>query len=183
LLSSQQTITQSVLNKIILQQKRIQLTLFIDEAQSAIIEKIRRQFNPVQYGLIKAHVTLCREDELEQTDKVMLNLDLLNCSSINITFGKPVQFSDGKGLLLPAIGNNETFQQLRAAVLQGAIKNPRQHQPHITLLHPRTTSCTGAIFKHIAQEEFPSKINFKKISLIEQEIENKWQVLKELELN
>jgi 2'-5' RNA ligase len=166
-----------------LQQKRIQLTLFIDEAQSAIIESIRMQFNPVQYDLIKAHVTLCREDELEKTDKVMLNLSLLNYNSITINFGKPVIFSDGKGLLLAAIGNNENFQQLRTTVLQGVIKNPRQHQPHITLLHPRNATCTDKIFEQIAQVKFPDKINFTKISLIEQEMENKWQVLKEIELN
>jgi 2'-5' RNA ligase len=166
-----------------LHQKLIQLTLFIDEAQSAIIEKIRMQFNPVQYGLIKAHVTLCREDELEQMDKILLNLTMLDFNSITINFGKPVTFSDGKGLLLPAIGNNENFHQLRATVLQGVIKTPRQHQPHITLLHPRNATCTDAIFEQIAQVKFPDKINFTKISLIEQEMENKWQVLKELELN
>jgi 2'-5' RNA ligase len=165
-----------------LQQKRIQLTLFIDEEQSKIIEKIRMQFNPVQYGLIKAHVTLCREDELEKTDKVMLNLMRFDFNSITINFGKPIKFSDGKGILLPAIGNTENFQQLRAAVLQGVIKNPRQHQPHITLLHPRNATCTDTIFKQIAKEEFAGEINFKKISLIEQQLQNKWQVLKELEL-
>jgi 2'-5' RNA ligase len=156
-----------------LQQKRIQLTLFIDEEQSKIIEKIRMQFNPVQYGLIKAHVTLCREDELEKTDKVMLNLMRFDFNSITINFGKPIKFSDGKGILLPAIGNTENFKQLRAAVLQGVIKNPRQHQPHITLLHPRNATCTDIIFEQIAKEEFAGKINFKKISLIEQQLQNK----------
>jgi 2'-5' RNA ligase len=165
-----------------LQQKRLQLTLFIDEQQQAIIEKIRMQFNPVQYGLIKAHVTLCREDELEQMDKVMLNLTMLNFKSISINFGKPVRFSDGKGVLLPVIGNNNNFHQLRTAVLQGVIKNPRHHQTHITLLHPRNATCTDAIFEQIVQEEFPGKINFKRISLIEQVMENKWQLLKEFEL-
>ncbi|MBL0007415.1 MAG: hypothetical protein IPP25_09600 [Saprospiraceae bacterium] len=52
--------------------RRIQLTLFIDEKQSAAIERIRQKFNPQQYGLIKAHVTLCREDEIESFDNVLL---------------------------------------------------------------------------------------------------------------
>jgi 2'-5' RNA ligase len=112
----------------------------------------------------------------------MLNLAILNFNSIVINFGKPVRFADGKGVLLPAIGNNKNFQQLRAAVLQNISEKPRQHQPHVTLLHPRNASCTDAIFEQIVQEEFPGKINFKRISLIEQELENKWQVLKEFKL-
>jgi hypothetical protein len=44
--------------------KRIQLTLFVGEPESVAIEHIRKMFNPLQYALIKAHVTLCRADEL-----------------------------------------------------------------------------------------------------------------------
>ena len=45
-----------------LNQRRIQLTLFIEENEAETIEQIRKEFNPEQYELIKAHVTLCRED-------------------------------------------------------------------------------------------------------------------------
>ena len=41
---------------------RKQLTLFVKDVQAKAIEAIRRQYNPEQYALIKAHVTLCRED-------------------------------------------------------------------------------------------------------------------------
>ncbi|NMR33228.1 hypothetical protein HIO71_03290 [Chryseobacterium aquaticum] len=44
---------------------RRQLTLFLDDHYSTEIETIRRKYNPVQYKSIKSHVTLCREDELE----------------------------------------------------------------------------------------------------------------------
>jgi len=37
--------------------KRIQLTLFIDENESGMIEHIRKEFNHAQYALIKGHVT------------------------------------------------------------------------------------------------------------------------------
>jgi hypothetical protein len=66
-----------------LKQKRIQLTLFAEENKSGVIEKIREAFNPQQYELIKAHVTLCREDELEQLDKVLANLETLHNDYIN----------------------------------------------------------------------------------------------------
>lgn len=54
--------------------RRRQLTLFVDEKQSVTIESIRQKFNPQQYRLIKAHVTLCREDEIESIDTVLYNL-------------------------------------------------------------------------------------------------------------
>lgn len=39
---------------------RLQLTLFVPPQQAASIEAIRQTVNPLQYALIKSHVTLCR---------------------------------------------------------------------------------------------------------------------------
>jgi len=165
-----------------LTKKRTQLSLFIDAFNSASIEKIRATFNPVQYALIPAHVTLCREDELEQMEKVVQNLQRLNQDSITIDFGPIVRFSEGKGVLIPAIGPNASYQQLRANILQGIIENPRIPEPHITLMHPRNATCTDEIFAKIAAHNLPNKITFKKISLIEQEIGMKWCILDEFHL-
>jgi hypothetical protein len=66
--------------------KRIQLTLFADEQEAEAIENIRRKFNPAQYALIKSHVTLCREDELESIETVMQTLARLNHPCISIDF-------------------------------------------------------------------------------------------------
>ena len=46
---------------------RRQATLFLRHRES--VESIRRQFNPAQAELISAHVTLCREDEVEDADE------------------------------------------------------------------------------------------------------------------
>jgi len=126
--------------------KRIQLSLFIDETESVEIEKIRSIFNPEQYALIKSHVTLCREDELGEIEKVLRNLERLNADCITIDFGNAVRFSNGKGVLIPAIGSNESFQALRSKVLQEAIKIPRINEPPITLIPPRKPHCHSSIF-------------------------------------
>ena len=162
-------------------QKRIQLTLFIDENALGQIEKIRQEFNPEQYALIKAHATLCREDELTQIEDVILNLAKCEMNSVTINFGDITRFSDGKGVLIPAIGENEQFQNLRKTILKGIIEKPRNHQPHITLMHPRNSNCTDSIFNKIEKMELPSKITFKKISLIEQKNGKEWAVLREFE--
>jgi 2'-5' RNA ligase len=161
----------------------MQLTLFVDEYESRAIEDIRRQFNPEQYQLIKSHVTLCREDELGLFEKLMANLSALKCPPVSIDFGSVVRFSDGKGVLLPGAGNNEPFHQLRKIVLQGISEKPRNHEPHITLLHPRNATCTDELFEQIKTKKLPGKLVFNTISVIEQEAGEKWIVLNVFNLN
>lgn len=160
-------------------QKRIQLTLFIPEKDSGEIDRIREAFNPEQYKLIQSHVTLCREDELGNLEKVMLNLERLNFDPVVIHFGPPIRFSDGKGVLIPATGANESFHRLREKVLDGIVEKPRLHEPHITLMHPRNARCTDEIFEQIKKRSCPAEITFRKITLIEQVLGREWMVLNE----
>ena len=125
---------------------------------------------------------MCREDELDPIEQVMQNLEKLNHTYISINFGPVIKFSDDKGVLIPATGENEEFHQLRKLILEGVIENPRNHEPHITLLHPRNSTCTESIFQQIAKIKLPDKIAFKKISLIAQEGESKWNILEEYTL-
>jgi len=162
--------------------KRQQLTLFPDERDTLIIAAIRNQFNPEQATLIKAHVTLCREDEIVPVEKVLKNLESLNEPVISIDFGEVVRFSEGKGVLLPAIGSTKSFHQLRTVVLAGLVEQPRLHEPHITLMHPRNSTCTDTLFKQIKANCFPGTIKFKTISLIEQEEGKEWILLREFKL-
>lgn len=162
--------------------KRTQLTLFIDGRTAGPIEQVRRAYNPVQYALIPAHVTLCREDELESLEQVLHNLGHLEAGRLAIDLGAVVRFSEGKGVMIPAEGDNEPFQQLRKKILQGIVENPRRHEPHITLMHPRNADCSDEIFAQIEKLEFSRRIEFGKISLIEQVAGGKWYVLKEFEL-
>jgi len=155
--------------------KRIQLTLFVQEASA--IEAIRRQYNPVQHSLIAAHVTLCREDELLDIEKVWQNLEQLDFPAITIRFRKPERFDEGKGVLLPAQGENTSFQELRKTVLKGVIEQPRIHQPHITLMHPRNSICTDEFFLDISKRELPDSIQFNKISLIELADGGIWKII------
>lgn len=161
---------------------RRQLTLFIDPKDAEIIEQVRQEFNPKQYELIKSHVTLCREDEIQNLEQVILNLHSLNQEEIVIEFGKVIRFENGKGLLLPATTNNLEFQELRKQVLIGVIDTPRKHEAHITLMHPRNSTCTDAIFNHVERLSLPKRLTFKSISLIEQEDGREWKILQEFEL-
>lgn len=92
---------------------RRQLTLFVEQKDAEQIELIRQEFNPRQFEIIKAHVTLCREDEILNLEKVKSNLFFLKQTGLNIEFGKIERFDNGKGLFLPATNNNEEFDDLR----------------------------------------------------------------------
>ena len=162
--------------------KRIQLTLFVDEHESMVIEEIREKFNPQQYHLIKSHVTLCRENELQNILRVLSNIKALKHNYITIDFGNIIRFCNEKGVLLPALSENEPFHQLRNDILEGSVEFPTKHQPHITLMHPRNSTCSDELFGQIEQFEIPNKFTFKKISLIEQEEGMKWHILKEFDL-
>lgn len=84
--------------------------------------------------------------------------------------------------MLPALEGNTFFRELRKAVLQGIIDEPRDHEPHITLMHPRNSECTDEAFEEITRTSLPGKILFNKISLIEQVDGGQWTVIKEIKL-
>ena len=146
---------------------RRQLTLFIDDRYAKKIEEIRKKYNPVQFNLIRSHVTLCREDEIENLSEVKNNLKSLKAKPIVINFKKILRFSNGNGVMILAV-NNLQYDHLRDLVLKDINVTRQFPQPHITLLHPRNSICTDEIFKEIKKVVFPASICFDKISLIEQ---------------
>jgi 2'-5' RNA ligase len=162
--------------------KRIQLTLFVEEPEAAAIEAIRRAYNPAQYQLIPCHVTLCREDELADMERILHNLDVLQQAPVTISFGSIVRFMEDKGVLMPAVGDNDSFHQLRKTILSGVVENPRRHMPHITLMHPRNATCTDSIFEALKKQALPRQLTFTSIALIEQEGGGKWQTLQVFEM-
>ena len=158
------------------------MTLFLPESDSSGIEKCREKFNIEQFKLIRSHITLCREHEIDQLEKVKHNLENLRFNSFDLELGRPIRFSGDKGVLIPVIGNDELFQNIRTHILSGIIETLENHRPHITIMHPRNSTCTGEIFDKIRNLTFPTKLRFDKISLIEQTLGEKWNVLEEYKL-
>ncbi len=159
--------------------RRRQLTMFIDEPYAKAIENTRWLYNMEQYNLIRAHVTVCREDELTDMDKLRGNLSSIKHGSLRLTLLPPVRFANGKGVMLPVKENCET---LRNEVLSGIAESPRLQMMHITLMHPRNANCTDAIYETILNTTFPAEIILNKISLIEQVDNEAWQTLDEFPL-
>jgi hypothetical protein len=164
------------------QNTRRQLTLFVKKEDAAVIESIRSRFNPVQQQLIDCHVTLCREDEIADLEKVLSNLRTNQLNEITIQFGPAIRFDNGKGVLLPAVGDNHVFQQLRLIILEGTASSIRRHEPHITLMHPKNATCADEVFEIIQQTIFPQVFRFTEVCLIEQINGGAWKIIQTFSL-
>lgn len=162
---------------------RQQLTLFVDRKYSHEIEYTRSLYNSKQHALIDSHVTLCREDEIQNNEAIFNNLNQLKASNIIIRFGQVKRFDNGRGVMLPAFGDNEQYHLLRSIVLNNSGTSFRRPEPHITLMHPRNSNCTDSDFADIQKINFPTQLEFHTISLIQQINGGKWEVLKTFNLN
>lgn len=162
--------------------KRKQLTIFLDKIESEPIESIRRKFNPKQFELIKSHITLCREDEIEELSRIQKNLENIDLYEFKLHTNGLIRFSEKKGLLISINDKEGKFCRLREIILKNGNDIPREHKAHITLMHPRNSICNDENFDEIRKVKMPKIISIRKISLIEQELGKEWKTLKEYEL-
>ena len=150
---------------------RRQATLFLHDES---LDALRRRWNPLQAELIDCHVTLLREDEVDDWDDVR-NWLLTKPSAFVMEFGKPVR--EDNLVYLPCTDGVDAFQALRACLLQSHTQMPRPHKPHITLIHPRNGQCTDEIFEMIFQAVERKRVVFDEVCLIEQVAGGPWSVL------
>lgn len=137
--------------------------------------------DPVQASLIAVHVTLCREDEIEQLDPTTVFSRIASWAQgpLRLAFGGPRVFN-GHGVLLPCEHGSVEFQRLRQWLLQD--KGAREHAAHLTLAHPRNPKAAGntatalAAFPHALELQFPA------VALIEQHGSAPWLLLQEATL-
>ena len=158
---------------------RRQLTLFVPGDVGATLEPIRGRLDPVQHRLIRAHVTLGREDELAHLSDAELGARLacVHRPPLTLRFGPPEAFA-GHGILLPCIAGEAEFHRLRMAVLGS--ESIRTHRAHITLAHPRNPRTTQDVAAVCATLAASLTITFAQICLIEQAEGQPWQVRQEI---
>ena len=154
---------------------RRQATLYLSLPESTVIESLRSRFNHVQFELIRAHVTLCREDEVSDWEEVASRLSDMGSIQVTLSFGLPVR--DDNLVYLPANGSTESYDALRNALLSKVNSLPRKHNPHVTIIHPRNGTCSDSMFDEIARQLKPFTTTFRCVTLIEQVDGGPWQDL------
>ncbi len=160
---------------------RRQLTLFVSPPWGPRLDAVRRVLDPVQAALIAAHVTLCREDEVEGLESSVLFRRVRSWAAgpIDLNFGRPTRFQD-HGVLLPCEQGLGEFQRLRQWLLQDL--KAREHGAHITLAHPRNPRAAGN--SEGAMDACPQalELRFATVALIEQEASAPWRLIHEAAL-
>lgn len=158
---------------------RRQLSMYAPNGSAKEIEKVRKVVDPIQSSLIPAHVTLCREDELQELSQLKEILNKIDFEPLTLTFGK-VEIFSSHGLLLNCIEGEDRFRLMREYLLGS--KNIRNQKPHITLAHPRNPKSIGNSLNNTVSLPEVIKITFPTIYLIEQEANNPWYLLEQFEL-
>lgn len=157
---------------------RRQLTLFVAEPWRSRLNALRRTLDPVQAGLISAHVTLCREDEIDgwSVAAIFQRVAAWTAGPLRLGFGAP-QRVDGHGLLLPCRAGAASFRQLRRWLLQDP--QAREHGAHLTLAHPRNPRAIGNTDATLAACPGGLELHFETVALIEQVGSAPWRLLHE----
>lgn len=160
---------------------RKQLSMYVPGKDGLELEGLRQILDPVQFRLIPAHITLCRENELEQFPEKELQDRLANSSlrTITLQFGRAEAFG-GHGILLPCTGGEEEFHLLRRQIL--GPDATRNQKPHITLSHPRNPRAPGNTLAAALGLPVPLSISFPTISLIQQTGQEPWTILQTIHL-
>ena len=155
---------------------RRQLSMYIPPEQASIIETVRSMVDPIQHQLIPAHVTLCRDNELNNFAGIEDRLQVNPHRCVELTFGRPEVFH-GHGILMECIAGLSVFQLLREFLLGPACKNAQL--PHLTLAHPRNPKAAGNSPENTGLITTPFHAVLDRIVLIEQEEDSPWTVLRE----
>jgi hypothetical protein len=106
-------------------------------------------------------------------DYVLKQLSNVQFPVFEVFSAKPKRFYEGKGVFIPVIDPKDHLGKLRKLILP----NSKMIEPHITIMHPRNSTCTDEIFQEILRHPIPTNVTLTSISLIEQEIGKKWNVL------
>lgn len=161
--------------------RRTQVTLFVPPPHAGPLDALRGVLDPVQAVLIAAHVTLCRDDEVDGLDPVALSRAVAAWphGHLQLEFGPPRRFG-GHGVMLPCVGGNAWFQALRCWVLQDA--GARVHDPHLTLAHPRNPRSADNTDDAMACCPHALSVTFGIVSLVEQDASAPWRTCREAPL-
>lgn len=156
-----------------MQNIRRQLTLFVPSKSASRLEAARQLLDPIQFKLIRVHVTLCREDEIEDMNDKQLQARASTAAAIRLEFGRPERFS-GHGVQLRCVAGQARFHELRCQLLGSPSTRPQQ--AHITLAHPRNPQAPGNTLENMAAVEGCFSISFAMASIIRQMGDGPWVV-------
>lgn len=155
---------------------RRQVSLFVPEPERAAFDAVRRRFDPAQHALIPAHVTLVREDEVDDWTELARRLRAALPFEVRLRFGSVVR-PGPNSVLLRCAGLRDAFEGLRHRLLARPGHEPRNLAPHLTLVHPRAATCDDEALAAIAAVELPVEVALTEARIIEQTHGGPWRTV------
>jgi 8-oxo-dGTP diphosphatase len=141
------------------------LTVFVPAAQAAPIEVLRRRWDPAMAGQIAAHVTVAYPSELAG----MMRLEGLLAEAARLVepfelrIGGPIHDGDpGEGIFLAVDDIDGGLRELRERVLG---PDAPVVQPHVTIVHPRTSNLGRAAWQHLARHAWTRDVTATSVAL------------------
>ena len=158
---------------------RTQLSLFVSGPSLDRLERIRKLVDPTQAALIPAHVTLCRDEEVQLLSPSLIGSRLETQPPILIEFDIVKQVG-GHGLILRSTDSHDGFKRLRRRVLG---PDSKRSDAHITLAHPRNPRAKGNTLDAV-DIALPISVSFDKAVLIVQDTtDTPWRITYEFRFN
>lgn len=140
---------------------------------AAVLAAVRRVVDPVQSRLIPAHVTLCRDEDLDGVQPDDVRVAAAGMDGLTLAFG-PAERAGEHGILLPCVDGQADFHALRARLL--GVAAPRERTAHLTLAHPRNPRAPGNDLLVARTLPVPLVATFTRVHWIEQAGDAPWQV-------
>jgi len=105
------------------------------------VETLRRRWDPVMAARTPAHLTLIYPEECD--DRALLieraSQSAQHVQPFKVVLGEVASHEDGRGgVWYLVIDASRTWSRLRAEILAGL--RPYSFEPHVTIVHPRTSS-------------------------------------------
>ncbi len=152
---------------------RRQLSLFLPEPERAAFDALRQRFDPFQFSLIPAHVTLARDDEVHDLTALLARLRTISELSLRLVFAD-AELTEWGTIYVPVDDGRERFDALRQSMIG---PNSRLHEPHVTIVHPRNVTGTREMLTEIRRATLPPSVTLGEIVLIEQVGSAPWAVV------
>lgn len=139
----------------------MQLSLFVAEPERSVIDEVRKKYDPRQHANIPAHVTLCRDNEVDDWCRLKRKLAEFSEASLQFIIDEVEELSD-RCILMRLRPPATSFHELREHLLGNDCSSTI---PHITLLHPKNAQGNSPL-ERIRNETLPTVVHFSEINLI-----------------
>jgi 8-oxo-dGTP diphosphatase len=143
-------------------------TAFLDPAIADPLEVVRAAWDPAMAAQIAAHVSLAYPAEIDSVDHLAERLDSVAAETgpFRLGLGRVKHFgaAPDEGVFVEILDVDGGWAHARDSLFSGAHYDV-DIEPHVTIVHPRTTNRGASAWKHLAGSEFDGVAYITQLSI------------------